>query len=542
MNIPFPSTEFDDAVAAVCHGQASDGQMRALNQLLRGDPVARDEYLLRVELHTRLASEPDLFASATGDAAETSFPSVAGKGGENILALPTSSHNWIQKVTWTAGVAACFAVLAALGFAFWPKRTDSNGTTSTAVAVLSHALKARWKTPGDGRAVGSALEPGWLRLESGLLQVTFYSGARLVIEGPAQVQLVSAGEAFCQAGRVLAEVPPQARGFRVGTPQMTVVDLGTEFGLDVKRGSAEVHVFGGEVEFQSSAAAKRSLKKSEAAVVDDAGATRLVSANPAAFASLFELQRKCLAALAARYEDWRTAGARRNQDPSLLARFDFEDIATSGWTLHNVAAGGSSVPDATIVGCQGTEGRWPGKRGLEFRNVSDRVRFSVPGEFRGLTLSAWVCVKGLDRQFNSLFMSDGFEPGTIHWLIRNDGVLGLTVFGPDSGNLQIVASPPVLPLDKLGMWLHLVAVVDGKTRQVVQYVNGTPVARQALKLGPPYRLGAAELGNWNANSGPNPGPALIRNLSGAVDEFELFSRALSDAEIRELYAKGKPDV
>jgi hypothetical protein len=30
--------------------------------------------------------------------------------------------------------------------------------------------------------------------------------------------------------------------------------------------------------------------------------------------------------------------------------------------------------------------------------------------------------------------------------------------------------------------------------------------------------------------------------SGSVDELELFSRALNDAEVRELYAKGKPDL
>jgi len=92
------------------------------------------------------------------------------------------------------------------------------------------------------------------------------------------------------------------------------------------------------------------------------------------------------------------------------------------------------------------------------------------------------------------------------------------------------------------MWTHLVAVLDGKARQVVHYVNGYPVARDALKFDPPLRIGPAELGNWNARSGPNPAPALIRNLSGSIDEFELFSRALSDAEVRELYAKGKPDL
>jgi hypothetical protein len=63
-----------------------------------------------------------------------------------------------------------------------------------------------------------------------------------------------------------------------------------------------------------------------------------------------------------------------------------------------------------------------------------------------------------------------------------------------------------------------------------------------LKVGPPFRIGPAELGNWNVRSGPNPAPNLIRNLSGALDEFALFSRALSDAEIRELYGKGKPDA
>jgi hypothetical protein len=35
-----------------------------------------------------------------------------------------------------------------------------------------------------------------------------------------------------------------------------------------------------------------------------------------------------------------------------------------------------------------------------------------------LGLVAWVRVRGLDRQINSLFMSDGFEDGTVHWADR----------------------------------------------------------------------------------------------------------------------------
>ena len=37
--------------------------------------------------------------------------------------------------------------------------------------------------------------------------------------------------------------------------------------------------------------------------------------------------------------------------------------------------------DGTVVGCQWTEGRWPGKKALEFQQVSDRVRLKMPGEF-----------------------------------------------------------------------------------------------------------------------------------------------------------------
>jgi hypothetical protein len=192
------------------------------------------------------------------------------------------------------------------------------------------------------------------------------------------------------------------------------------------------------------------------------------------------------------------------------------------------------------VGCHWIEGRWPDKRALEFRNVSDRVRLSVPGEFESLTLATWVRVQGLDRQFNSIFMCDGFEAGTLHWLIRKDGVLGLTVIGAGPGDRQIVASPSVLTLDQFGLWLHLAVVLDGKTKRVVHYVNGAPVSEKALKLNPPFRIGTAELGNWNARGIPDNDPSLIRNFSGAMDEFFLFSRALNADDIRMLYSAGKP--
>ena len=542
MMLIFPSREFDEAVAAVCHGSASDEQMRGLNALLRSDSVARDEYILRLELHSRLASEPDLFVSSEQEATEASLPGRGITLPQNVPNLESPRRSRKRKLNWVVALAACVALLAA---GWWGSRLsqpgERKGTTSKAVAMLNRAVDVQWEQRGDAPRLGAPLEPGWLRLKSGLAQIVFYSGVRVVIEGPTDLQLVSPNEATCQSGRLIAEVPPQAKGFRVNTPLMNVTDLGTSFGLDAKERRTELHVFKGSVEFQPTAStAKQNLNEGAGAVAERSRPARLISANPSAFASLFELQLKSSDAEVLRHEQWRAASSRLDEDPSLLVHFDFEQTDLSDWRLPNASRRKNIAPDATIVGCQWVEGRWPDKHALEFRNVSDRVRLSVPGEYESLSLAAWVRVQGLDRQISSLFMSDGFAPGTVHWSIRNDGVLGLTVIGPGEGNYQIVASPPVLKLDEFGMWLHLAVVIDGRTRRVVHYVNGLPVGEKSLRMDPPFRIGAAELGNWSARGFAGDDPFLIRNFSGVMDEFCLFSRALSASEIRALYSVGKP--
>src|SRR4029079_9742332 len=105
---------------------------------------------------------------------------------------------------------------------------------------------------------------------------------------------------------------------------------------------------------------------------------------------------------------------------------------------------------------------------------------------------------------------------------------------------QIVIGPPGVTLDKFGMWLHLAVVLDGPAKQGVQYLNGVVVNQKPLKIAPPFRLEAAELGNWNPKGFPEDDPFMIRNFSGAMDELYLFSRALDPEEIRKLYAEGKP--
>ncbi len=540
--MPFPSREFDDAVAAVCHDTASDEQARALNTLLRTNGEARDEYVRRLEIHARLASTPDLFAEAPTEdtpAAHARFDPGFRQEVSPRHAPHSSRH---RKRVWAMALTAGLALAAAGWWGLnFRNPGERRGTTSTAVAMLNRVVDAEWIPGTAAPRLGAPLEPGWLRLNSGLAQIVFYSGARVAIQGPAELEIIAENEASCRLGRLTAEVPPQARGFRISTPQLGVEDLGTSFGLAVADRRTELHVFTGAVEMRPAAGGSRQdLREGRAAVVENAKPIQLIAAAPAAFASLFDLQARSLAAETRRYDQWRVASERLNDDPTLLVHLDFETGAASDWRLRNLGRRSGSVPDATIVGCQSINGRWPEKRALEFQSVSDRVRLSVPGDFESLTLAAWVRVQGLDRKINSLFMSDGFLPGTLHWLIRNDGVLGLTVIGADPRDHQIEASPPVLTLDQFGLWLHLAVVLDGDTKRVTHFVNGLPVSERELRIDPPFRIGAAELGNWNAKGFPGNDPFLIRNFSGAMDEFLLFGRALNAAEIGDLHADGKP--
>lgn len=537
MKLEFPSRIFDEAVGALCHGTATDEQVQELHALLLRDAAARDEYLLRIELHARLASTPDLFgrAEATLVATESREVRPLTPRPQRPVAVPGRPR---RRRIWQLALAASVLFLLAIGL-FWQSAGWRKPGGHRAVAMLNRAVNARWHPADRGPRLGAPLEPGRLRLQSGLAQIVFYNGARVVIEGPTELQLVSSSEAVCPSGRITAEVPPQARGFRVTSPRLDVTDLGTSFGLNVAGDRAELHVFSGLVDFRPAGSTNRNLTEGRAAVVAGPGAPALTVADRTEFAALFELQSRSVAADAARYDQWREANRRWNRDESLRVHLDFEQGNAGDWRLSNTGRWSDRIPDAAIVGCQWLEGRWATKPALEFRGVSDRIRLNIPGQAEAVTLAAWVRVQGLDRQINSLYMADGFAPGTLHWVIRRDGVLGLTVIGARGGH-QILVSPPVMTVEQFGLWTHLAVVLDGRTRRATHYVNGQPVSRHEVRHGPPYVLGASEVGNWNPVGFPGDDPFLIRNFSGVFDEFCLFDRALSDTEIRTLFADGKP--
>ncbi len=91
-----------------------------------------------------------------------------------------------------------------------------------------------------------------IQIESGLLEIEFRDGAVVVLKGPAHLVAVAGNRAELFSGQLAAFAPPWAKGFRVDTPGLGVIDHGTRFAVRVDTTAAkpavDVLVAEGEVE------------------------------------------------------------------------------------------------------------------------------------------------------------------------------------------------------------------------------------------------------------------------------------------------------
>lgn len=441
--------------------------------------------------------------------------------------------------------AGALAAGLALGLTTWlvwpPERagrdgqmaTGSDEATTSSVAVLARGVNMEWDKTAGAPAINAPLPPGLLRLQKGVAEIEFFQGARLCIEGPAEIQLISASEAFCRSGRFSAHVPPQARGFRIGTPKGDIVDLGTDFGLDLNEASPELHVFKGEVELYQPQAEMRKLTTGKAAGLKPSDALQSLVANASAFSFSGELDARVNESQRRDFERWQQQATRWNEDADLLLRLDFQDGAGARSLRNRATQEKFPIETASIVGCTWTEGRWPGKHALQFRSLSDRVRLFVPGEHRQITMAAWVQLHGLNVRQSSLCMSQGLGAGYAHWQVLPDGSLCLGVgVTPGGKQWEDYISPVVFIPEKFGQWVHLATIYDTAAAEVRFYVNGGRISRHPMKRPVPLMPGIVELGNWTP--APENRPQPVRNFTGCMDDFSFVARALSDAEVRQL--------
>ncbi len=132
------------------------------------------------------------------------------------------------------------------------------------ICTMTGAIDAQWAKDSAQPKIGDLLKGGSLHLESGVVELTFLSKAKVAVEGPARIALSGNNTMELRAGKLSAFVPIRAHGFSVKTPYATVVDLGTRFGVNVTGNQSKLDVFEGKVQLTSAAGKNSTLVLTQA--------------------------------------------------------------------------------------------------------------------------------------------------------------------------------------------------------------------------------------------------------------------------------------
>lgn len=546
-------------------GSLSETGIQRLREILKSSLEARTHYA-KSQLLTAAMSLESEAGLALATARETNAPRgdarTVNPASTTTGTAATSFSPWKR---WAA-LAATILIGVLLGRVLIPGETDTvsdtlpgnvatdrprgkREATAQGVAVLSRLVDIEWNDE-NVYEVGDALPPGRLAIKSGWAQVEFFCGATVVLEGPAEFELASSTLARIHAGRLRAQVPPAAIGFTIETNDMRVVDLGTEFGLMVSPEGANVHVFDGEVELHDQPSrdegkTKQMLTAGQAVSRKANGDWAASDSDAEQFVSIEQLESQEIGRQKRRLLHWQAWSQKLREDPRLIAYYAFDD--NGGWQRRLTSdIGNSPQLDGAIVGAGRLAGRWPGKGALEFKRSGDRVRVNIPGEFGSLTFACWTRIDSLDRWYNSLFLTDGYEQGEPHWQILDSGQLFFsTRFTKTKGkgpSHQPILSKPFWNPSLSGKWIHLATTYNVETQKVTHYLNGKMLSEGTIPddlAVQTTRIGKASIGNWASPNKPDAHYA-IRNLNGSIDEMTIFAAALTPEEILDFYENGKP--
>ncbi|MBA2117825.1 FecR domain-containing protein [Bremerella alba] len=224
-------------------GHLDEEGIARLNELLLDNPEAQKAFLEVASVYARLQWE---YSNTSPTSDRPALENHKGQQSTPISRSPVYGwHSW-----------ATISALAFLVFAVWGLWQTGYVSPSiqgnVALATVSQAIDTHW-TPGFAPQ-GPSLFAQRLRLEKGLAQLTFSGGAIAVLKAPVDLELLSANEAFLHQGQAVIRIPEGSSNdhFHLETQKSRVVDLGTEFGVEVDdEGDSLLQVYEGEVQVTS---------------------------------------------------------------------------------------------------------------------------------------------------------------------------------------------------------------------------------------------------------------------------------------------------
>lgn len=361
---PIPE-EFWPLLNAACDDALSEPQISDLENILDADPAARnvflDHFLLETDLqllarakracHTGLSGIQATFAEETAPA--LSCPTTAAP----VFASPvhTASVSGVYFTGWPAAylvasvIFAIGLVIGAMTHVSEPAQVaalhDGSSTSgaphasppSKPVGRITGVANCVWPNafprPCDGDSVFQGCR---YALQSGLMEITYDTGARVILQGPATYEVDANNGGFLRTGRLTGKVEAvAAKGFSVRTPTASVIDLGTEFGVSVSRtGVTEAQVFVGKVKVVSQRSAAGAQKS-----VANAPSEETLVAGQAAMVTVGAIVRQGSPHEAAQPYVRRMPVSARLDDKAMIDRLDYSET----WSCNSPTRAGSHL-------------------------------------------------------------------------------------------------------------------------------------------------------------------------------------------------------
>ena len=565
---PAPDHQRYRLLSGWCDGSLDDAELERLDELLRIDPEFRDLYLKYIDQHAVLAAtllqigDVRLMVQCPGPAGDES---TGGAGAIRARSRAGSRDRRVGRPfraprAWRRWVAVAMALLL-VGMIARHSPTGHPGAAivggpplacapptlglARGFAVVIQLAGVEWE-PGDRMrpSEGDLLAAGRLVLRSGRMTLGLLSGVTLTLEGPADLELLSIDRVHCRRGKLRTRVPRGAEGFIVSTPGSAVVDLGTEFGLNVAvDGKAHLMVFKGEAEaavLNAAGAPVRSQQVAERRAFEiDPGSGQIeeTEARPVDFVAPPILAHSPLRLDASYREAVLAAG------PWAYWRFE----AIDDGAVADEVAGRPPLRATGPVKLLGAGGH---NRCLEFGPDEAEQSLAMDGFWEppsdpGYAVELWA----LPARIGHAALASLIVPGPpaedykhlfLVELTANDrqsllspGLFRFLHRWPpgDSGGDNLFSARHYVP----NRWHHLVAQRSGGRLEL--YVDGVPtqpVSPQSASASEPCRLLLGRL---------KPIPRLSgrvhsRPFVGLIDELALYNRPLSAEEVRGHYERG----
>lgn len=506
---------FDD----LCDGSISESDASKLDAVLRTDSAARWEYLCYLDVHAGLGlvagndecGTPNSALQNPCDSAQPSSPAFLLSTSQ----APLFTDSYVGSMLFSYVVAALVMGVGLTITSFLcvsqpaqfvqhspqDMRAGSPwqaGNTPTAICVgritdMADCVLKDSRSSSVARDQKNLKSPVSLgdrfSLHSGLMEITYDTGAKVILQGPVTYEVDSAAGGYLTVGKLTARLDKKEKNsvsrsplpvpsslFAVRTPTAVVTDLGTEFGVEVnEEGRTFSHVFRGSVEVRTvstaggNGAAVRILHAEESVQV-----AAPVAAGESSTSEIRLIQmdsRRFVRRIASQ------ASATQTDLPMQVVawfRLGEDDLG---------AIAGSKVTNKTMNHCSNRYHLSPripptysekaapygSSLSMHFDGADNEcltdshIPYTINEDF---VLEAWVCPSKIDEQYHYV-VYNGDPAFNGYGILMNKGhwkfIFGMVGFFDSGVSCE------------LGKWTHLALVCDREKAQL--WVNGRPAGK-----------------------------------------------------------------